>query len=375
MSTNFSYTYPFEPIYCKGDDLSHAIIKPTIIYEEIAGTRIEIPDMPAYKTQDDIGDCRAFSLGVLLQNYTCRKWKSDIPDCKNPPADSAISYFGLMAYTNIVPYTTEELQELKMEGFSEEGLIRAGAGNTFQPNQKGARGMNEIIDDLSKNGSRLILESCRSSDAFAKSFSSSGQKGLDKRDEFFTYLKGIYERLKNTNANNIKDCSAEVSKLNNYVDLKFNQTTLKKALTKNNFDQFLYTLFFDECEKEQFPAGFSPQAYPADYMNVTPNDIKNQIIDGLRIGKPVLFPSLCVSKDQGDACSMSHSLVISGYKKVKDGSSKKDVFKLHNSWGPEWQKKNNDGWVDADVFCHNTVRTSSDNGYRIDSGSVIWIDP
>jgi hypothetical protein len=274
MSTNFSYTNPFVPIYCKGDDLSHAIIKPTIIYEEIDGTKIEIPEMPAYKTQDDIGDCRAFSLAVLLQHYTCQKWKSDIPNCKNPPADSAISYFGLMAYTNRVPYKTEELQELKMKGRNKEEFERNGSANTFQPNQESSRGMDTIIDDLSKNGCRLILESCRSSDAFAKSFSSSGQKGLDKRDEFFSYLKSIFERLNNNNKAVIKDCTSEVSKLNNYVDLKFTQATLNKALTKNNFDQFLYTLFFDECEMEAFPSGFSARTYPSDEMNVTPIDFK-----------------------------------------------------------------------------------------------------
>ncbi len=53
----------------------------------------------------------------------------------------------------------------------------------------------------------------------------------------------------------------------------------------------------------------------------------------------------------------------------------KEVFKLHNSWGVEWQKKNNDGWVDADTLVQNTAKVNSGSGYRIGSSSVIWLDP
>ncbi|MBD8081305.1 hypothetical protein [Chryseobacterium caseinilyticum] len=166
----FDYTNPFVPIYCKGDDLTHATVKPTIIYEEIAGTKIEIENMPAYKTQNGLGECRAFSLAALLQHYTCQKWKSDIPDCKNPPADSAISYFGMLAYTN---------QSIDQSG-------------TFMPNQEKMRSMYSIIEDLSKSGNRLILESCKPFDSLVNNFSASVKGGHEKRDKFFQYLKDIY---------------------------------------------------------------------------------------------------------------------------------------------------------------------------------------
>lgn len=354
VELNFEFTNPFIPIYCKGDDLSHATIKPTVIYEEVAGSKIEIPNMPAYKTQDDLGDCKAFSLAVLLQHYTCQKWKSDIPDCKNPPADSAISYFGLMAYTNQIPKQDY----------------------TFQPLQKEGIGMVEVIDNLSNSGVQLILQDCKPFENLTKRFSLSGPNGLVKRDEFFNYLKSIFEKLKNENDTNIKDCAIEIDILNKYVDLKFNQKTLKKALTKNNFNQFLYTLFFSECRKELFPPGFSAAAFPLDSMNVTPDDVKKQVVKGLKLGKPVLYPSLCISKDINGEFREGHSLVISGFKQVRYTSEKKDVFKIHNSWGEDWQKNNNDGWVDADVICQNAAKVkSSDGSYRIGSASVIWLDP
>jgi hypothetical protein len=348
----FNYTNPFVPIYCKGDDLSHATIKPLIIYEEMAGTKIEIENMPAYKQQDDIGDCKAFSIAAIIQQYVNTKWKSDIPNPKNPPVDMAISHFGLMAYTNQIPN----------QKF------------TFQPNQENGKTMSDIINDLSKSGNQLILENCKAFENITKEFSLKGKKGLEKRDEFLNYLKEIFLKLKNTNEHNIKDCTRETNKLNEFVNLSFNQKTLKKALTKNIYDEFLYTLFFDDCKMENFPSGFRAAVFPLDSMNVTENEFKQQIIKGLKIGKPVLFPSLCVIKGENYDCKGVHSLVVSGYKIVQNRVEKKDVFKVHNSWGEEWQKKNNDGWVDANELCHNTVRTNSDRGYRIDSASVIWLD-
>lgn len=348
------YTNPFVPIWCEGDNISYAITKPTVFYKEVAGTKIEIENMPAYKTQDDIGDCKAFSLAALLQHYTCQKWKSDIPDCKNPPPDMAISYFGLMAYTNQAP----------------------DVDNTFQPNQKKGRGMDDIINDLGvKYYNNLILESCNPFENLTKEFSLNGKNGLIKRDEFFNYLRNIFEKLKDTSETKIKDCTYEVEKLNAYVNLNFNQKTLKAALTKKDFDHFLYTLFFNDCKRELFPPGFSASSFPLDSMDVTPEEVKKQIIKGLKLNKPVLLPSLCIAKSSDGEFREGHSLVISGFKQVQNTKSSKDVFKVHNSWGIEWQKKNNNGWVDADILTQNTAQIKKNNGkLRIGSSSVIWLD-
>jgi hypothetical protein len=350
------YGNPFLPIYAKGDNLNQAAIKPKIVYEEVKNSKTIISNMPAYKTQDDIGDCRGFSLAAVVQHYTCTKWKEDIPDCKNPPSDSAISYMGMMAYTNQVPNQS----------------------NTFQPNQTEARGMPEIIDSLSKSGNRLILDSCKPFDALVNNFSKSGQAGLDKKDRFFNYLKNLYNNKKNKTEADIADCPDCLDIINKTSGLNVNLINLKKALTKESYDKFLYSLFFEGCKMENFPSGFSARAYPLDDMNVTPTDLKNKIKEGLKQGRPVLFPALCVSGDKGDECKMAHSLVVSGYKRVCEVGNTakcKDVVKLHNSWGADWQRMNNDGWVDADIFVQNAAKIKTNSGYRIGSASVIWLDP
>lgn len=348
------YSNPFVPVYAKGDDISRAIIKPQLIYESVKDTRIVIPNMPAYKTQDDIAECRAFSLATVLQKYTCDQWKNDIPDCKNPPSDSAISYFGLMAYTN----QTENIGTLDVK----------------QPH----RNIVEIINNLSKSGNKLILDSCKTFDNLVNSFSAEGAEGLKKRDKFFSYLDDLYNKKKSKTEADIADCPECLNEINKTSGLNINLTNLKKALTKDTYDKFLYSLFFEGCKMEEFPSGFSARAYPSDDLNVTSNDIKNQIIEGLKKGKPVLYSNLCTVPAVGNECPMGHTTVISGYDRVCSPVEKnkcKDRFKLHNSWGSEWQKVNNDGWVDADVLTANTIKIKTNEGYKISSASVVWLDP
>ena len=90
-----------------------------------------------------------------------------------------------------------------------------------------------------------------------------------------------------------------------------------------------------------------------------------------------MYPAVCAFPQNGDECKSVHSVVISGYKKVCTKDSKpvcKDVFKIHNSWGAEWQRMNNDGWVDADAFTQNTSKDNKGDKYRYPSASVIWLE-
>lgn len=346
---------PLVPVYSKGDDQSFALLKPDVVYVEVNNSKIVIPNMPAYKTQDDLGECRAFSLATIIQKFTCDKWKSDIPDCKNPPADSAISYIGMMVYTN-----------------------NRDNAKSIEFNQKNISGMYEIISNLAKSGNKLILESCKPFDKMVNNFSTTGQVGLDKRDKFFSYLKDLYESRKRNTEANIADCPECLAEININIGLNADLSNLKKALTKKNYNEFIYSLFFDSCKMESFPASFSPRDYPDDKTFAQPSDIKNKVKEGLSKGKPVLFPALCFEKAEDGTCASVHSIVIAGYKKSCHPVEKnncRELFKVHNSWGASWQKANNDGWVDADILVQNVVRVKTDKGLKIASSSVLWLEP
>lgn len=346
---------PFVPVYVQGDDTSRANPKPTVIYEEVPGSTSIIPNMPAYKTQDELGECRAFSMAALMQWYTCEKRKSEIPDCKNPPSNRAISYFGMMMYT----HQDSEKNE------------------TFQPNQNKSRSMYDILNSVKLNGGEFILESCKPFDRLVNNFSTSGAAGLQKRDQFFAYLKKMYESNKGKTEADILDCPECINEINSKAGVNADMANLKKALTKDSYDKFLYALFFSGCKMPIFPAAYQTMAYPADGINATSNDLKNKIIEVLKKGKPVLYPNLCLVYESNNQCKLGHSIVISGHKRVCVKNSKtqcKDIFRVHNSWGEEWQKINNDGWISADEITDNVLKHEPGKLGRISSGSILWLE-
>ena len=349
----FNFTDPFRPIYCKGNDLSYATIKPTIIYEEVAGTKIEIPNMPAYKSQDSLGACRAFSLATIMQKHTCDKWSDKIPDCKNPPPQFHISSFGMQIYTN-------------------KDVVR---NKTFQPYQKVARSMYDIIVDISKYPT-FIIDSCKPFSNMINKFDHNTEKQIKETEKFFTYLQNLYNSKKAATATDVADCTECIIEITKATGISGGLFNLKKALTKETYDKFLYTLFFDGCDFKSFADGFEAYGYPGDAVNATPLEIKNEIIKGLRKNKPVLFPKLCLTTDDNNLFNDIHSIVISGYKKVIKDSNFKEVFKVHNSWGESWQKIHNDGWVDADVVVNNTCRKSQlQSDPYVSTASVLWLEP
>lgn len=349
------YLDPFRPVWCEGDDLTYANPKPTILYKEVEGTRIEIPNMPAVKTQDEFGGCRAFSLAVLLQKHTCDKWSKYMEGrpCNNPPDKYNLSYFGLMAFTH------RSLNENK----------------TFQPNQKKSRSMYDTATDVSKDP-RFILESCKPYYKLVEAFSTSGQAGIDKKDQFLAYLKKMYETKKANTEEEVKDCQQCLTDIFNFTGIEPQYFNLKKALSQENYDKFMYSLFFDGCKFSAFAGGFSVKAYPDDSLTVTPEDLKNKIIEGLKKGKPVLHAQICVFTDVNNECIGGHSVVVCGYRKVCDKKGNcKELFKVHNSWGEDWQKKNNNGWIDADILVNSNGRLPNQNSSsKITSASVIWLE-
>jgi len=348
---DFDYSNPMIPVYCEGDDLTYANPKPTKLWKTVPGSEIIIPNMPAYKTQDTIGECRAFSLRTLLQKYTCDEWPKDAPDCKNPPEDLDISSFGMMMYT----HTTKDTNK------------------TFAPDAEERNMMYDIINNIMNSGDELILDSCKPFDRMVNSFSVDGHPNIALKEKFFAKLKKMYDTGRSNTEAAIADCPECLNEMNQQAGLNANLSNLKAALSKDSYDKFLFDLFFKDCKLASFPPGLTQAVYPTDEIKATPLMIKSRIIEGLKKGKPVLTPRVCViPKSPSDCTDGGHSMVVSGYKQVCDATKKcKDLFRIHNSWGADWQQHNNDGWLDADLYTQNFIIEKN----RISSGSVIWLEP
>lgn len=308
--------------------------------------------MPAYRTQGELGECRAFALTTIIQKMTCDEWPAEIPDCSNPPPRYSISPWGMMKYTN---------RNQKED-------------NTLQINQEEGRGIYATLEVLSVSNDQII-DSCRPFERIVASFTTIGLQGIAKRDSFFKGLEETYRQNRGVGSLSPLDQDQLIAKINDTLGLDLNSLRLRKAFNSKSYDHFLYTLFFDGCPERGFPTGFRIYDYPVDILDVTPIQIKNKVIQGLKTGNPVYFGSLCLTVNTDGTCDLAHALVISGYKQVVQGKagSVKDVFKVHNSWGKAWQIANNDGWVDADILTENSARMVMNGKLRIGSSSVTWI--
>lgn len=350
----WSYSNPYKVICTKPSDNQKFDCSKDGIFPETKES-FEIPNMPAYKSQDGFGSCRQFSLGTILQKFYCDNKKPKITDCKNPPKSADISSFGLSVYTDNVN----------------------GDEFSFDPDAKEELSMPQIIENIQINQNGVITESCRAYDKFVNNFDKTADP-VKKKEEFINYLKSVYEKYKGKTEAEVAECPECLAKISAETGIPKDIIKLKNALSKPTYSKFLYTLFFKGCDLEAQNPNFIQNAYPNDKQDVQPVDIKNKVIEIVKSGKPVLFHNLCTDQKPGfNVCTQGHSTVVAGYKKVCKGNLCKDMFKIHNSYGEEWQKLNNDGWMDADRLTENIsrVKDQKSENLRLASAAIQWLDP
>lgn len=333
---------PFVPATCESGSANVSDLK-------------EIQNMPPIKTQDTMGDCRAFSLATVIQKFVCDNSKNDDGskmNCTNPSntkeKEKQISYFGMMIYTN-----------------SNQANLK-----TLQPDQDIQLTAESVIKKITDDGEGFVLDSCKPFDKFANNFSFENNYKDKRAEKFLKYTQDLYNnRKKATEATAVEDCPDCLKQLSNMTGLDENVLNLKQALSKKSYDEFLYTLLFADCKLKGVSRGFRQVYYPQNNESLSNEDLKNKIKQGLSADRPILYPYLCAETVNGK-CKGNHSIVISGYKKVCCGGKCTDAFKVHNSWGQEWQDRNNGGWVFADHLLDQTTKVDK----KFQKASVIWLE-
>ena len=359
----FLVSFMAVPIQSKAADSKGPFVAPTCDSKSSSAKVSEIKEiqnMPPIKTQDTMGECRAFSLATVIQKAICDNTKPKDPnqktiECNPPPPEREISYFGMMIYTNSI-------------------LANA---KTLQPNQKEQIRMDSIIAKVMLAGDGYVLESCKPFDKLVNNFSFYNNRGDKKAEAFLKYTQELYAKKSKTEAAAVEDCPECLKQLSNMTGLDENVINLKQALSKKSYDEFLYTLFFADCKLKEVSRGFRQVKFPQDTSKVSNEDLKNRIKQGLDASHPVLFPYLCMEFEaDGKNCKSGHSVVISGFKKVCCDGKCTDVFKVHNSWGQEWQDRNNDGWVSADNLVSQIIKETDPKTKEqlVTGGSVIWLE-
>jgi ribosomal protein L25 (general stress protein Ctc) len=313
------------------------------IYQPLPRNEIIIDNMPRIHDQAGFGSCMAYALGTIIQQniFTYEKFYNNNTIDKNKvPQKLDISYFGLQVFTRGNKRSYDE--EADRFDF-EKGYIVGGYYGTGED-------YNDLNIGYDKKGFFYTNE-CNNLDniplnmRYPKKF-----KNLTWRQEYENnqnYFKNIYND--NHSFVNTKDeiyFKPILDDLSSIFDIPSSQIALIKALKEDDYNKFLKTLFFT-CGKGKYTFPNYLHFSQLDISKLSKIEQKQKIIDILSQGKPIIFAHSALSNSEG-----GHDAVIYGYKKVLDPITKqfKDVFKIQNSWGENWQYVNLDGWIDADVI-------------------------
>lgn len=315
----------------------------------------EIPNMPRIRSQDSFPICYGMSSACLAQKYICKI--KDIKNCAEPGVKFEISPFSAAAWANT---NTEN----DAPGFR--------SSHTNIP-----------LDTWSKQSATLALmnsskifefkpESCYPFDQVANKYG--GNKDLVDR------LISKYARIyKENNTEGCDECLTKFTNdLNDELNLGISKEGVKAAFKEKTYAEFIYKLVFrDDCEGIRFSPKPTAKMFPLiGGEKVTTADVLLKAKEVLAAGNPLQINGFCIQRNkESNKCEAQHHMVISGYKEIcKTASNCKKVFKVQNSWGEDWQKKMDNGWIDADALLANVTPDITRPGFPISPGSISWLE-
>ncbi len=346
---------PFIVVYTESDKNLSSATKNN--FYKVLKAEKQVSNMPEINSQDALGACRAFSLRTLLQKNLCDSLK--VVNCKNVAGENKISAFGMMGLTfgnADLPYS------LNLDPNSTNASLYANI---------------QILRNVKEANLALFTEKeCANFNQLVNSFTDNDnvtEFSMKRKEEFFKYLENLYKQTKGKTEADIADCPECVNKINLTLGSLNDVSTLKKALAKPTYENFLFSVFYRKCSKRSFSFNYDITAFPK-FDTAMSNEVAvNKVIEGLEKDKPVMLTNICMEY-VNNTCKASHSTVISGYRIVcKTGSNDcKKLFKVHNSWGEGWQKENNDGWVDADTLMLSIKQNNEKNPVLAES--FIWLN-
>lgn len=311
--------------------------------------QVEISNMPLPYNQFGLGMCSAAVAATLLHFEWCRAEHSD---CTVNNSRRRISVLDLSRYRwpeGQARVDSNKMNRSAFRGFSPDG--------------------GQVIDTMVLAmyiGRRVAHEECFSLSSIFKIDEESGDFDSSAAlfGEKWKKLRMIYDGYKSFEGRCDACQSLKMEELGKFVrnemniGSKLNIDALKNK-ENSNFGIFLDELFggLRRCLRPTETVwlvsdGVIESGFPENVAGVNVRDIKRVIISTLSEGKPISLSALCVAGTKDPSkCPKEyfHAIVIAGYRKQCNNASLcVDVFKAVNSWGAQWQKNKNDGWILAD---------------------------
>ncbi|MFP8778078.1 hypothetical protein [Hydrogenophaga sp. RWCD_12] len=332
----------------------------------------EVPNMPRIRDQKGLGLCQSFSNATILQHLYCKTEK--IKNCSEVDSDEEVSPLHLWSY--LTPnkkgqelgirenHTHLNIQDQKTVFNDHRGLVVP------------INAIANLINAARKKQVPVLLctEKEFSYDQFAAKFAStkeSAKLNLKKMNDVYRTQR---EKMKpeNIEAPVCDGCLEATIEMANQIlpralSVEKHAKVVEQSLRKETFGEFLYSIIFQRCTYMAMPHP-RVERFPEVDATSTKNEMKERMIKVLKSGTPVSYGPVCVERSAEDKCGQ-HNIVVSGYKKAKNSKDEVvELFKVHNSWGQEWQDKMTDGgWVDADALVNNYYKE------EVTGSSLFWL--
>jgi len=190
-------------------------------------------------------------------------------------------------------------------------------------------------------------------------------------------LETMYNNKDKTEAGAAVCETCLLEQVNKTINSQANIDLIKEALKDKSFGEFLYTLTIGNCEFIEFEPKPEVGYFPQNKEEGKREKLLPKIKEVLATDNPVNIDGVCVLRDEATGvCKGKHSFVISGYKELCPDNKKecspeerRYLVKVHNSWGEDWQKDHNDGWVDAMPIIENI----NDDKSTIGIATISWL--
>lgn len=290
------------------------------VYSRPSDIKFEIENMPRYRSADSFDVCQSISVATLLDFHRCRA--NRIKDCKRLSPSEEYSTLKINSFAK------ENTGEIKFRGDPVQALL-----------------------NLETAKFKAFPESCAPLDQIAeqnKGIIGKANSDLKKLEENYDKYREQY-----TEGRVCEECIADIKNQLNKNFLTFPEVeTIKEALDKRYiFGEFLYDIYFKNCPKNskiQIQPNPILKVFPEPGSKASYETAINQIKSTLNKGFPLISQAICLER-QDSKCKTLHAVVISGYKKLckPQGSPCRDLVKIHEALGQEFQDKYNGGWVDA----------------------------
>ena len=377
---------------------------------------IELANMPRYRSQDSFGLCAGFSAATVVQFYLCKAQR--LANCAEVAPEKEISSLYMMSLANPDdparaggPYEGNNYNINFKEGNAPMALRNWSYHSRSAPescapfDQIASRFQNKVeaeaaiqrarvgfqrahcakMDPKAAVGNRVCQEflkdTCRrgnSADSLRDTLCPSLLKETCLKLSADQAARDPYCRAvlgSSTEATACFECEmnglAKTFKDDFNIQLNAHDTVL--SLQTDSFESFMYGPFIAQCSDpsiENRPRA-SFNTYPTAGHTVTQAQSIAKIKEILGKGYPLQMSNVCGQFENGK-CLINHALVISGYRRqCKSECSPgaeccRDVLKVHDSSGAEWQSQMDGGWVDAATLMHTE---------KIPENALSWLLP